>query len=168
MDYEKILFADNKLEENSRSKRTQETLEEICRLDYGYVLEEKRRFCEFRPSYFANSLRKNIFAKKEIDTPDAALSAIQNAKNCAQQANYERCYNRIIMNGSTHLQSNDGNFCDKKKFLKEFSNEIFESNSDLAGKDAANIMVNEYLSVFTDDGWLISAVDAAGRHQLGI
>lgn len=168
MNYEKILLEDNKLTEDFEAEKSQETLNETCRLNYAYVLNENRKLFEFRPSYFANSLRKNIFAKKEIDTPDAALSAIQNAKKCAQKANYERYFNNIIKNGNTHLQSNDGDFCDKAKFLEEFSNEEFESNTDLAGKDAANIMVNEYLSAFTDDGWLISTVDDAGRHQLGI
>ena len=46
MDYEKILAEDNKLEENSESEKTQETLEETCHLDYGYVLNENSRFTE--------------------------------------------------------------------------------------------------------------------------
>ena len=46
MDYEKILFADNKLEENSESEKTQEALEETCRLDYGYVLDKSERLTE--------------------------------------------------------------------------------------------------------------------------
>lgn len=48
MDYEKILFADNKLEENFEVDKTQEKLEETYRLDYGYVLNENERFTERR------------------------------------------------------------------------------------------------------------------------
>ena len=56
MDYEKILFADNKLEENFEAEKPQETLEETCHLDYGYVLNESERYSETEANIFADKI----------------------------------------------------------------------------------------------------------------
>jgi hypothetical protein len=64
------------------------------------------------------------------------------------------------------LQFNNGSFCNKDEFLNELADEHFEDKPDLAGQDTANVMVNEYLSAFDDDGWLISLVDTDGYNQI--
>lgn len=61
MDYEKILFADNKLEENFEVDKTQEKLEETFRLDYGYVLNESERFTEVEIREFGDKLYKALY-----------------------------------------------------------------------------------------------------------
>lgn len=130
-------------------------------------VHSKSHFTEITAEGFAHSLRRTVFNNNEIETPDAALVAVQNARKAAQQARYERDRNgNIVKNGATHLQSNNGSYCNKKIFLDEFSNENFNDKEDLAGKDTADVMVKEYLKAFDDDGWLISMVDTEGYNKI--
>ena len=126
----------------------------------------RSHYTEITASGFANSLRRNVFNKNEIDTPNAAIGAVQKARLAAQQAKYERKHGRIIKNGATHLQSNDGEFCDKATFISEFNNETFDNRPDLAANDTATAMLNEYLRGFDNNGWLISSVDKDGYNEI--
>lgn len=144
-----------------------DNLEKFFEEVYKDGVLKQTHFIEITAEGFAHSLRKTVFNKKEIDTIDAALGAVKNARKAAQQAKYERDRNgNIIENGATHLQFNNGNFCNKDEFLDEFADEHFEDKPDLVGQDTANVMVNEYLSAFDDDGWLISLVDTDGYNQI--
>lgn len=119
----------------------------------------KSHYTEITASGFANSLKRTVFSNNEIDTPDAAIRAVQKARLATQQAKYERKHGKIIKNGATHLQSNNGEFCDKATFSHEFNNEVFDNKPDLAASDTAITILNEYLKGFDDSGWLISLVD---------
>lgn len=88
MDYEKILFADNKLEENFEAEKTQETLEETCRLDYGYVLNESERLTENTPEAFAASL--NRFLRLSPNADETMLVGEINSLKKRDDENYER------------------------------------------------------------------------------
>lgn len=127
---------------------------------------KKSHYTEITASGFANSLRRNVFNNNEIDTPDATIVAVQKARLAAQQAKYERKHGKIIKNGATHLQSNDGEFCDKATFIREFNNEVFDNRPDLAATDTATAMLGEYLRWFDNNGWLISSVDKDGYNEI--
>ena len=127
---------------------------------------KKSHYTEITASGFANSLRRNVFNNNEIDTPDATIVAVQKARLVAQQAKYERKHGKIIKNGATHLQSNDGEFCDKATFIREFNNEVFDNRPDLAANDTATSMLNEYIKGFDNNGWLISSVDKGGYNEI--
>ena len=73
MDYEKILFADNKLEENFEAEKPQETLEETCHLDYGYVLNESERLTEVEIKKFGDAIYKTL--KDELDAARKQIAA---------------------------------------------------------------------------------------------
>lgn len=135
---------------------------------YNKSVLNKTHFIEITAAGFANSLRRTVFNNNEIDTTDAAIGAVQNARRAAQQAKYEKDRNGVIVaNGATHLQHNDsGKPCTKDEFRDEFASEKFENRPDLAGKDTANVMVEEYLNAFDNDGWLISVVDTDGHNQI--
>lgn len=127
---------------------------------------KKSHYTEITASGFANSIRRNVFNNNEIDTPDATIVAVQKARLAAQQAKYERKHGKIIKNGATHLQSNDGEFCDKATFIREFNNEVFDNRPDLAATDTATVMLYEYLRGFDNNGWLISSVDKDGYNEI--
>ena len=88
MDYEKILFADNKLEEDFEAKQQQETLEETCHLDYGYVLNESIRFTENTPGAFASRL--NTILRVNPNADENLLVGVINAIKNQDDENYER------------------------------------------------------------------------------
>lgn len=127
---------------------------------------KKSHYTEITASGFANSLRRNVFNNNEIDTSDATIVAVQKARLAAQQAKYERKHGKIIKNGATHLQSNDGEFCDKATFIREFNNEVFDNRPDLAANETATAMLGEYLRGFDNNGWLISSVDKDGYNEI--
>lgn len=117
-------------------------------------------FTELTAHGFATSLRHTLFNNRIINNIDTALDAVINARRATSMAKYERDENhKIIKSGATHLQKNNGEFCNKMDFLMDFEDETFEDNVDLAGNDTAKIMVNCYLEVFDDSGWLISTTD---------
>lgn len=87
-------------------------------------------------------------------------------KKVAQQTKYERRFDQIIKNGRTHLEKSNGEFCDKATFKDEFSKQIFLKRDDLSTSTTPSAMLDEYLTVFDDSGWLISEADKEGYEEI--
>lgn len=90
-------------------------------------------------------------------------------KKAAQQTKYERKFDRknyqIVKNDRTHLEKSNGEFCDKATFKDEFSKQIFPKRDDLSTSTTPSAMLDEYLDVFDDNGWLISEADKEGYEE---
>lgn len=87
-------------------------------------------------------------------------------KKVAQQTKYERRFGQIIKNGRTHLEKSDEEFCDKSTFKDEFSKQVFPEKDDLATSTTPTAMLDEYLDVFDNNGWLISEADKEDYEEI--
>lgn len=127
---------------------------------------KKKILKEMTAANFANTLKHNIFNIKVVeDSEKATLKAVQKLRKANQCIKYERKHNQIVKNSLTHLETDDGQFCDKDTFRREFKKQKFEIQDDLAAT-TPEVMLEEYLKAYDDEGWLISTVDIEGYEEI--
>lgn len=127
---------------------------------------KKNLLTEMTAEGFADILKKVVFNKRVLDSDKATIKIIKDLKKVAQQTKYERKFSQIIKNGRTHLEKSNGEFCDKATFKDEFSKQVFPEKDDLAASTTLSTMLDEYLDVFDDNGWLISEADKEGYEEI--
>lgn len=127
---------------------------------------KKNLLTEMTAEGFADILKRVVFNKRVLNSDKATIKIIKDLKKVAQQTKYERRFGQIIKNGRTHLEKSDGEFCDKATFKDEFSKQIFPEKDDLSISTTPSAMLDEYLDVFDNNGWLISEADREGYEEI--
>lgn len=127
---------------------------------------KKNLLTEMTAEGFADILKRVVFNKRVLDSDKTTIKLIKDLKKVAQQTKYERRFGQIIKNGRTHLEKSNGEFCDKATFKDEFSKQIFLKRDDLSTSITPSAMLDEYLTVFDDSGWLISEADKEGYEEI--
>lgn len=127
---------------------------------------KKNLLTEMTAEGFADILKRVVFNKRVLDSDKTTIKLIKDLKKVAQQTKYERRFGQIIKNGRTHLEKSNGEFCDKATFKDEFSKQIFLKRDDLSISTTPSAMLDEYLTVFDDSGWLISEADKEGYEEI--
>lgn len=127
---------------------------------------KKNLLTEMTAEGFADILKRVVFNKRVLDSDKTTIKLIKDLKKVAQQTKYERRFGQIIKNGRTHLEKSNGEFCDKATFKDEFSKQIFLKRDDLSTSTTPSAMLDEYLTVFDDSGWLISEADKEGYEEI--
>lgn len=127
---------------------------------------KKNLLTEMTAEGFADVLKRVVFNKRVLNSDKATIKIIKDLKKVAQQTKYERKFGQIIKNGRTHLEKSNGEFCDKATFKDEFSKQVFPEKDDLATSTTPSTMLDEYLDVFDDNGWLISEADKEGYEEI--
>lgn len=130
---------------------------------------------EISSAQFADILRKYVFNKMPMDNKNAGLDAMNKMVNQIHNKHYQRSDElgkkkdnfggvenvaKVIKTPDTHLQLNDGTFCEKEAFKNQFNQETWdELPEQLRARDTPNILCNRYLTGYKDDGWIDSKVD---------
>lgn len=130
------------------------------------VFLKKNILTEMTAEGFADILKRVVFNKRVLDSDKTTIKIIKDLKKVAQQTKYERRFGQIIKNGRTHPEKSDGEFCDKSTFKDEFSKQVFPEKDDLATSTTPSAMLDEYLDVFDNNGWLISEADKEGYEEI--
>ena len=127
---------------------------------------KKNLLTEMTAEGFADILKRVVFNKRVLDSDKTTIKLIKDLKKVAQQTKYERRFDQIIKNGRTHLEKSNGEFCDKATFKDEFSKQIFLKRDDLSTSTTPSAMLDEYLTVFDNNGWLISEADKESYEEI--
>lgn len=129
---------------------------------------------EISSTQFADTLRKYVFNKTSKESDNAGLNAMDKMVNQLHNTKYQRTdvQGKLKINGdvenilrvketpNTHLQLNNGDYCNKADFQKEFSQEKWQELPEkFKAGNTPKILCDRYLTGYTDDGWIDSKVD---------
>lgn len=129
---------------------------------------------EISSAQFAEILRKYVFNKTSKDSENAGLSAMDKMVRQLHNKHYQRTDElgktheddgvdnvaKVVETPDTHLQLNNGNYCNKVEFENEFQQERWnELPEELRAGNTPEVLCNRYLTGYTDDGWIDSKVD---------
>lgn len=122
---------------------------------------------EMTVNRFAKALQKTVFDKLVAKDFGTTLGAIQKLRKASQ--NYKYDYDNVKKefrpNGYTHLETEPGEYCDKKTFRDNVLKQNFKLPKD-AASSAIQSAVDEILEAFYDNGWLISVTDTENAKKV--
>lgn len=136
---------------------------------------KESHFKEISSAQFADILRKYVFNRMPVDNENAGLGAMDKMVKQIHNKHYQRNDElgkkkdsfggvenvaKVIKTPDTHLQLNNGDYCEKEAFRNQFSQETWdELPEQFRARDTPNILCNRYLTGYRDDGWIDSKID---------